>query len=137
MSSIQFRLTIPKPNLKWWNSSRKELLTVVKEHHKEAWKDEKDPVNGSKWKPRQKPTGPHPILKKTGKMQNTTKFKADQHPMLFKATTNVLYGKYHQKGTSKMPQRRWLGLGGDFEDKFAKIMEKHIFKGKYTFKTNA
>ena len=135
--SIKFKLTIPKPNLKWWNSSRKELLTVVKQHHQEAWSDEKDPVNGSKWKPRQKPTGSHPILKKSGKMQNTTKFKADSHPMLFKATTHTLYGKYHQKGTGRMPQRRWLGLGGDFENKFAEIMKKHLFKGKYVFETDA
>ena len=134
---ISFKMTVPKPNLKWWNSSRKELLEVVKEHHEESWGNEKDPVTGTSWKPRQKPTGSHPILKKSGKMQKTTKFKADQHPMLFKATTNVLYGKYHQKGTSKMPQRRWLGLGGNFEDKFEKVMRKHLFKGTYVFKTNA
>ena len=133
--SISFTLTVPKPNLKWWNSSKKELTKVVEEHHKEAWTDEKDPVNGSKWKPRQQPTGSHPLLRKSGKMLGTTKFKSDQHPMLFKATTNVAYGKYHQNGTSRMPQRRWLGLGGDFEDKFAEVMKKYIFKGNYRFTT--
>lgn len=137
MSAIQFKLTIPKPNLKWWNSSKKELTQVVKDHHKEAWSAERDPVNGNAWQPRKRPTGPHPILKKSGKMQKTTKFKSDHHPMLFKATTNVAYGKFHQKGTGRMPQRRWLGLGGDFENKFAKVMKKHIFKGTYVFETDA
>ena len=133
--NISFTLTIPKPNLKWWRSSRKELTKIVEEHHKDAWKDAKDPVNGSKWKPRKQPTGSHPLLRKSGKMLGTTKFKSDQHPMLFKATTNVAYGKYHQNGTSRMPQRRWLGLGGDFEDKFAEVMKKYIFKGNYRFTT--
>ena len=133
--SISFTLTVPKPNLKWWNSSKKELTKVVEEHHKEAWTDARDPVDGSKWKPRKQPTGSHPLLRKSGKMLGTTKFKSDQHPMLFKATTNVAYGKYHQNGTSRMPQRRWLGLGGDFEDKFAEVMKKYIFKGNYRFTT--
>ena len=134
---MHFKLTIPKPNLKWWDSSRNELLKVVKEHHQDAWQAQQDPVNGKPWKPRKQPTGSHPILKKSGKMQNSTKFKADSHTMLFKATTNVGYGKYHQKGTDRLPQRRWLGLGGEFEDKFAKVMKKHLFKGKYIFETNA
>jgi hypothetical protein len=68
-------------------------------------------------------------------MLGTTKFKSSVgHPMLFKATTNVSYGKFHQEGTSKMPQRRWLGLGKKFEDKFAKAMKPHLFKGKITMK---
>ena len=130
--SLTFKLTIPKPNLKWWDSSRKELQTIVKEHHQESWSSEEDPVTGKKWEPRKKPTGSHPLLNKSGKMFKSTKFKSDAHPMLFKATTNVSYGKFHQQGTSKMPQRRWLGLGGKFSDKFSKVVAKHIFKGKIT-----
>lgn len=132
--SFKFKLTAPKPNLKWYNSAKKELLEVVKKHHNESWADEKDPVTGRRWAPRKKPTGGHPLLRKSGKMLNTTTFKADQHPMIFKATTNVSYGKFHQDGTSRMPQRRWLGLGGGFEDKFTSIVAKHLFKGKYTFR---
>lgn len=130
--SLKFKLTAPKPNLKWWNSSRKELLKIVEEHHKESWGDQSDPVTGKKWEPRKKPTGSHPLLKKSGNMINSTKFKSDNRPMLFKATTNVSYGKFHQEGTSRMPQRRWLGLGGKFSDKFSKVVAKHIFKGKIT-----
>ncbi len=132
--SLTFKLTIPKPNLKWYNSSKKELLEIVKEHHESSWSKEQDPVTGNRWSPRKQPTGSHPLLRKTGKMLNSTKFKADNRPMMFKATTNVSYGKFHQQGTGRMPQRRWLGLGGDFEDKFSKVVVKHLFKGKITFK---
>ena len=134
--TVKFTLTVPKPNLKWWRSSRKELNKVVKEHHEESWSQQEDPVTGRRWEPRKKPTGSHPLLKKSGKMFKSAKFKSDQHPMLFKATTNVAYGKYHQKGTSRMPQRRWLGLGGKFESKFAKVMKEHLFKGTYKFTTS-
>ena len=130
---IAFKLTIPKVNQKWWQSSRKELLQTVKQHHQESWSAQQDPSTGKAWTPRKKPTGSHPLLKKSGKMLGSTKFKADQHPMLFKATTNVSYGKFHQNGTSNMPQRRWLGLGGDFESKFSRVVARHIFKGKHVF----
>jgi len=133
--SIKLKLTIPKANEKWWNSSRKELNKLVEEHHKEAWSNQQDPVDGKSWAPRKQPTGGWPILKKSGKMLNSTQFKSDNHPMLFKATTNVSYGKFHQEGTSRMPQRRWLGLGSDFTDRFSKVVAKHLFKGKVTFST--
>ena len=130
---IKIKIEIPKPNLKWYNSSKKELLEVVKQHHQESWNAESDPVTQQRWKPRKEPTGGHPLLRKSGKMLNSTNFKADSHPMLFKATTNVSYGKYHQTGTSRMPRRRWLGLGGGFEEKFVSIVSKHVFKGKITY----
>ena len=131
--SFKMKLTVPKPNLKWWRSSKKELDKVVQQHHAESWDKESDPVTGEKWKPRKQPTGSHPLLKKSGTMIGTTKFKSTVgHPMIFKATTNVSYGKYHQQGTSRLPQRRWLGLGGKFEEKFGKVVAKHIFKGKIT-----
>lgn len=133
---IKLTMTVPKPNLKWWKSSRKELLEMIEEYHEESWTSGQDPVTQKKWEPRKQPTGNHPLLRKTGKMLNSTKFKADQHPMLFKATTNVSYGKFHQNGTSRMPQRRWLGLGSGFSKKFAKVLRKNLFKGKYTFRTS-
>jgi len=135
--TIKLKIIFPKPNLNWWKSSKNEMLKMVKEHHSESWSDQKDPVSGSPWAPRKKPTGSWPLLKKSGKMLGTTKFKADSSPMLFKATTNVNYGSFHQNGTSKMPQRRWLGLGGDFDHKFAEVMKKNIFKGTITFETSA
>ena len=132
--TFKFKMTVPKPNLNWWKSSKNELLKMVENHHTEAWSQQKDPVTGNAWAPRKAPTGSWPLLKKSGKMLGSTKFKADARPMLFKATTNVSYGSFHQTGTPRMPQRRWLGLGNNFDDKFASIVMKHLFKGKVTFR---
>ena len=134
---IKFKIEIPKPNVKWYKDSKKELLQVVKQHHEQSWSAERDPVTERRWEPRKQPTGSHPLLRKSGKMFNSTKFKADSHPMLFKATTNVAYGKYHQQGTSRMPRRRWLGLGGGFEEKFTAVVSRHIFRGKITYSAEA
>lgn len=132
---LSFKITFPKPNVKWWKSSKKELLEMVETHHKDYWSKESDPVTGASWAPRKKPTGSWPILRKSGKMLGSAKFKADERPMLFSATTNVSYGSFHQNGTSKMPRRRWLGLGSDFADKFDNVVAKNLFKGTITFKT--
>ena len=130
---IKFKLTVPKVNEQWWRSSKKELNQIVEQHNKESWSAQKDPVTGSPWAPRKQPTGSWPLLKKSGKMLGSTKFKAPSAPMLFKAKTGVDYGKFHQEGTSKMPQRRWLGLGSQATSKMAKVISKHIFKGKKTY----
>ena len=131
--SLKFKMTIPKPNLNWYKSSKKELLKITEEFNKENWAAETDPVTGKKWEPRKKPTGSHPLLKKSGKMMSLTKFKASDRPFDFKARVGVTYGGFHQKGTSKMPQRRWLGVGSRLTTKFAPIFRKNLFKGKYTF----
>ena len=131
--SIKFKLTVPKVNENWWRSSKNELNKIVEEHNKDSWSGQKDPVTGSPWAPRKQPTGSWPILKKSGKMLGSTKFKAPSQPMMFSAKTGVNYGKFHQQGTSKMPQRRWLGLGPQVTSKMAKVISKHIFKGKKTY----
>ncbi len=133
--SIKFKLTVPKVNEQWWRSSKNELNKIVEEHNRDSWSAQKDPVTGSSWAPRKKPTGSWPLLKKSGKMLGSTKFKAPSQPMLFSAKTGVKYGKFHQEGTSKMPQRRWLGLGPQVTSKMAKVIAKHIFKGKKTYST--
>lgn len=133
--SFKFKLTIPKPNLNWYKSSKKELLKVTEEFNKENWAAETDPVTGKKWEPRKQPTGSHPLLRKSGKMMASTKFKASDKPFDFKATVGVKYGGFHQRGTSKMVQRRWLGVGSRLTSEYAPIFRKHLFKGTYTFET--
>jgi phage gpG-like protein len=133
---LKFKMTMPKPNLRWYRDSKKELLKVVEDHNRESWAAAKDPVTDKKWAPRKQPTGGHPLLKKSGKMFGTTKFKAGERPFDFKATVGVNYGKFHQNGTSKMPQRRWLGVGSNIDDKVLPIISKRIFKGKVTYSTS-
>lgn len=133
---FKMSLTMPKPNLKWYNNSKGQLLKVVEEYNKEAWSKKVDPVTQKSWAPRKPPTGSWPLLKKTGKMFNSTKFKAGSRTFDFSARIGVNYGGFHQRGTSKMVQRRWLGLGSDFDDKAMPIIKKHIFKGTITFRTS-
>ena len=133
--SIKFKLTIPKPNLKWYHDSKDELLKVVEEYNKESWSKQQDPVTKRKWAPRKEPTGSHPLLRKSGKMMNGTKFLAGSRPMEFYAKTTVNYGGFHQRGTSKMVQRRWLGVGSDIKNKMLPVFRKHLFKGMFTFET--
>ena len=134
---LKMTLTMPKFNEQWWKSSKKELDQIVEKHNRSSWGAQKDPVTGSKWEKRTEPTGSWPLLNKTGKMFGTTKFKSGKDPMSFIAKTGVDYGKFHQKGTSKMPQRRWLGVGPEVADKMAKAISSHIFKGKVTFKVGS
>ena len=133
---LKFKMTIPKPNLRWYRNSKKELLKIVEEHNRESWAAEQDPVTDRKWAPRKQPTGSHPLLKKSGKMFGSTKFKAGERPFDFRATVGVKYGGFHQNGTSKMPQRRWLGVGSTIDDKMISVFKKHLFKGTVTFTTS-
>lgn len=128
---FKLKLTMPKVNKDWYKNSKKELTDIVKQHNKESWSAAKDPVTSSPWTPRKAPTGSWPLLKKTGKMFGTTKITSSNEPFSFKART-VDYGKFHQYGTSKMPQRRWLGIGGEATSKMAKVIAGKIFKGKTT-----
>lgn len=134
MTKIRMRLTVPKVNVNgWWNSSKTELNQMVEDYNRKNWPQQRDPVTLKPWAPRKRPTGTWPILRKTGTMQDTAKFKAGKSPMDFIAkTTN--YGPFLQYGTSKMVQRRWLGIGSALLNPMAKVIGKNIFKGKVTYK---
>lgn len=129
MTGFKFTLTVPKVNENWWATSKTKLQQIVEEYNKESWSKQQDPVDNTRWDPRKPPTGSWPILRKSGRMQDSTKFTSSGK-MLFEAKTAVNYGSFHQNGTSKMPRRRWLGIGGDVTDKMAKVIAKNIFKGK-------
>ena len=135
--SIKFEITIPKPNLKWYHDSKKDLLRVVEEHNRESWSKQVDPVTERKWDPRKPPTGSHPLLNKSGKMFKTTSFKSGSRPFSFYAETRVNYGGFHQKGTSKMPRRRWLGINSKITKKMAPIFRENLFSTKSVYKFKA
>lgn len=133
---LKMTLTMPKFNEQWWKTSKSKLDKIVENHNRSSWSEQKDPVSGSKWTPRKQPTGSWPLLKKTGKMFGSTKFKSGKDPLSFIAKT-VDYGKFHQQGTSKMPQRRWLGIGSKVLNEMGQVMAKSIIKGKVTFRVGS
>ena len=131
MSMIKMKLTVPNVNLEWWRTSKNQLNKLVEEYNRSTWPSQSDPVTLKPWAPRKQPTGNWPLLRRTGKMQDTATFKAGSSPMTFYAkTTN--YGPYLQYGTKNMPARRWLGIGPAVLDPMAAIIGKQIFKGKKT-----
>jgi len=130
---IKFKLTLPKIEENWWAKTKSPLTRLVEEYNKENWASQTDPVDGSGWAPRKQPTGGWPLLKNTGKMFGSTKFKSTG-TMLFSANVGVNYGGFHMSGTSKMPRRRWLGIGPGLTQKMEKIIADKIFKGKITLR---
>ena len=133
---LKLTLTMPKFNENWWKSSKKELDQIVERYNRSSWGKQQDPVSGDKWAKRKQPTGGWPLLNKSGKMFDSTKFKSGKDPMTFIART-VDYGKFHQYGTSKMPQRRWLGVGPEVTNEMAEVIAKNIVKGKVTFRAGS
>jgi len=136
MSKFKLTLTLPKVNQDWWKSSKRELNELVENYNRDNWPKQRDPVTLKPWAPRKAPTGTWPVLRKTGEMQDTTKFKVGKTPMDFIAKT-VNYGPFHQDGTKKMAQRRWLGIGSTLLDPMAKVIGKNIFKGKNIYRIEA
>jgi len=127
MATIKMTLRLPQVRQNWWRSAQPELEREVEKYNKEQWAKERDPVTLKPWAPRVRPTGGWPILRRTGTMQDTAKFKSSPgQPMIFKVETTD-YGPFLQFGTKKMVQRRWLGIGGELNNKMAKIIGKHIF----------
>ena len=128
---IKLSLTIPKIDPKWWDRSKRELNQAVEEYNRSTWPKQKDPVTLKPWAPRKPPTGSWPILRRTGEMQDSAKFKTGKQPLSFYAkATN--YGPYMQYGTNTVPARRWLGIGPTILEPMAKVIGKNLFKKSKT-----
>lgn len=131
------RVSVKIPKItpdKWWNASKKELTKLVEEANKANWPNQRDPVTKKKWAPRQQPTGTWPLLRRTGRMQDSAIFKPGRAPMSFVVTTTN-YGPFNQYGTSKMPARRWLGIPPELGPKMGEIVFKSMWKGYTTIRS--
>lgn len=123
---------LPKVNLNWWAPTQREWAPVLLAQQKPFWKDEKNPTSGrpwaklskdyAAWKDKNYPG--QPILRATGKMQDTAKILPYQQG--FKVSTTP-YGSYHQFGTSKMPARPWVGIPPQALASLGVIAFKNIF----------
>lgn len=77
---------------------------------------------------------PHPILDKTGMMRDMAEASTNpanwqhssaEHRLEIRSTD---YANYHQQGTSKMPQRKFVQLTAGEEDAAQKLFEQ-VFEG--------
>ena len=110
-------LTIPDIRLDWFARSKMEVLPIVKQHNQRSWTQRKDPVDGSRWEG-------NDDLQETGSMFRTTMFHMDNKEIY--ATVMKAYGKFHQYGTSNIPQRRWLGINGFVVERIGNIFGKNL-----------
>ncbi len=121
-------------NPNWWEPTKLEWAPVLLNENKPYWKNQTD-TNGRAWRPlttqyrawKRKQYGDLPILRVTGKMQDTAKvlsyLKNDRFAVL---TTSV--GPYHQFGTKNMAARPWMGVPKSSLEKLSGIAWKHILK---------
>ena len=133
---IEFKVNrMPTINLNWWPKTQKEWAPILLEEQKPFWADEKNPTSGAPWKSlspgyaayKDKRYPGQPILRATGKMEDTAKIVPYQTGFAAKVQ---YYGLFHQYGTSKMPARPWLGIPPKALAALGAIAFKNIFFSK-------
>jgi len=121
-------------NLNWWEPTKTEWAPVLLDSNRPYWKNQTE-ADGRAWKPlsakyrawKNGRYGPLPILRISGRMQDTAKVRADlRNDRFYVETTKV--GPYHQFGTSKMAARPWMGVPDSSLSKLASIAWKNILK---------
>ena len=125
----------PKINFKWWAPTQREWAPILLNEQKPFWKDERNPTNGRPWAQlsadykawKDKKYPGQPILRATGRMQDTAKIVPYQTG--FKVNTTS-YGAYNQFGTSRMPARPWMGIPPKALAALGTIAFKNIFFSK-------
>jgi hypothetical protein len=122
---------LPSLNLGWWKPTQKEWAPILLKDHAVPWRQESDPTTGRPWaslspryrEQKQKRYPGQPILRATGKMQDTAKIVPKGGGFDVKTTK---YGRYHQSGTAKMPARPWMGIPDRSLKHIVPIAWKHI-----------
>ncbi|HIK42160.1 phage virion morphogenesis protein [Thermoleptolyngbya sp. M55_K2018_002] len=66
------------------------------------------------------------ILRETGALAGSIAAQPATNESVAIASEGVDYGIYHQTGTSRMAQRRFLGFGSDDAPKIRQIIEEHL-----------
>ena len=121
-------------NLDWWEPTKIEWAPVLLDSNRPFWKNQTEP-DGRPWKqltPRyaawkKGEFGTLPILRLTGKMQDTARVRVDLKNDKFLVETTA-EGTYHQFGTSKMVARPWMHVPDSSLTKLSTISWKHILK---------
>jgi phage gpG-like protein len=121
-------------NLDWWEDSQPKVARMLEQEHKDVWSREQNPWDGTKWKElapkykeqKLKKHGPQPILRATGKMQDTMKIRPTNNGLFDVKTTS--YGADHQFGTDRLAERTWVGIPDQAIPKIEDIVLKNISK---------
>ena len=122
---------MPVINLDWWKPTQKQWAPLLRKDQNVPWRQESDPTTGRPWaslsktyrEQKQKRYAGQPVLRATGKMQDSAKIQPKGDGFQVKTTK---YGRYHQFGTSKMPARPWVGIPDNSLKQIVPIAWKNI-----------
>lgn len=121
---INLRIKTPKVNENWFQHSKSEIKTIIKQELEIKWNQQKSP-SGEKWEPRES-EGNWPLLNKTGKMFSSTEIRTgDSLGEIYAKAPS--YGLYHQFGM-RVPARVWLGVPDSAIPRMADVISKKIIK---------
>lgn len=119
-------------NEKWWPDTKDQWLPMLLADNKKFWTAQTT-TGGVPWKPltpkykvwKSKHYGDSPILRLTGKMQDTAEITSWEDQIIVRSTT---YGRYHQFGTSRMGSRPWMGVPDLSLNRIPALAWKNILK---------
>ena len=128
--TFHFSIEIPVIDTSgWWEKSKRDITRHVENANRANWPLERNIETNERWAPRRDTSGNWPLLRKTGRMQDTAKFAPGIVPMTFVVTTTD-YGPFHQEGTSTIPQRQWLGIPDSIAPHVARAISENAFRTK-------
>jgi phage gpG-like protein len=119
---------LKKDETKILRSMAREGVTFFR---KEVWPNkgsdvQPKTVNGGRWAPRKNKKSRKFILTDTGTLRRSiTKIVNKSDAFIY---TLVSYARYHNEGTNKMPQRKFLGESETLNRRFRVIILRHIQK---------
>lgn len=122
-------------NTRWWPETQKQWSTKLLQDNRKFWSQEREPGTGRPWKalsPRyrawkERTRGGQPILRYTGKMQDSAKILPKGSG--FEVSTTP-YGRYHQFGTGRLVARPWMGVPETSMESLTVLAWKNILSTK-------
>lgn len=113
-------------NEQFMKVSSKAIEKAVLEELRKRWVKEESPKREA-WQPRKEPTGNWKLLRKTSKLQDSAKVFFNPRSGL---TARVApYAKWHQHGTSRMPQRQLFGVNPEILQAMRRELVKNLLSG--------
>lgn len=119
-------------NENWWFPTRREWIPMLLTDNKKFWVAQTSPY-GIPWKPLTRGYkawkiahyGDQPILRASGRMQDTAKIKSWGDRIFVKTNKQ---GIFHQFGTTKMASRPWMGVPDLSLQRLPALAWKNILK---------
>lgn len=114
----------------WWPATREQWLPMLLADNKKYWASQTT-TQGVPWKPltrkykiwKSANFGDTPILRLTGKMQDTAEIRSWGDRIFVRSSE---LGPYHQFGTRRMVARPWMGVPDMSLERIPGLAWKHI-----------